>query len=790
MRLMKKSSGWRSLLAILLLWAFFAQAVSSLVVQSATVDEQAHLLRGYLYLKLGTPVFKIGHPILADAISGLPLLLTDLTLPADPAAFQSNDWGNYSDAFVWRPGNNVDGIFFLSRVAVVALGMLLAAVAFRWARQLWGRTAGLVALALFVFDPTIVAHSQLVTHDVPVSFFFFTATYCLWRYLETNRVRNLIWTGIVFGLAQGSKFSAALLVPVFAAVVFLWSWRGPSWQGRLRSTMNRAVGLLAIFGMGGLTLWALYRFSIHPLPGSSLPVPAPAYWEDMLWEVKYFGREHYFFLCGDYSTTGWWYYFPLAFVLKTPLPAMLLIGAAFVSLRQPNWRHLMALLLPVVAYLLSTLVSPLYIGYRYFIPVLPYLYVLVGHLAPLARQYWRLVLTGTLIWSGAIALRIHPDSLAYFNEIAGGPDGGWRCLVDSNIDWGQSLPALRDIVTRLNLSRIKLSYFGSGHPSYYGLDYEPLPTADLTPEQGNPLARTFYPYDPSPGIYAISATNLQGVSLGTDKRDTYAWFRDKHPFAKAGYSIFLYRVEPIGPPVEAALSGLQVDEIAHESFTTFGTNDMRLRWFDARTSLVLPSQPTWYVLGEGDLRGWGWSDSRPCVIAAGATCRLYRPDPAAHAAALAKIERWSAASQAWHSSDLSPLPGQPLARLSLPIDLGGQIQFLGYEWQTRAGHIALSTAWRVTAVPTSRRAIFIHLLTPDGQVAAQWDGTDVAVDGWRTGDTFIQQVSLALPVGVSGTYWIQVGIYNSETLERLSVLSGGRRIADRILLDAIDLKAP
>ena len=790
MRPMKRRLDWRNLAAILLLWAFFAQAVTSMVVQSATVDEQAHLLRGYLYLKLGTPVFKIGHPILADALSGLPLLLTNLTIPADPAAFQANDWGNYSDTFVWRPGNNVDAIFFLSRMAVVGLGLLFAGVAFRWARQLWGRTAGLVALALFVFDPTIVAHSQLVTHDIPVSFFFFAATFCLWRYLETNRARNLILTGIVFGLAQGSKFSAALLVPVFVSVAVLWSWRSPSWQIRLRSMMNHAVSLLMILGIGGVTVWALYRFSFHPLPGSSLPVPAPAYWEDMLWEVKYFGREHYFFLCGEYSRTGWWYYLPLAFVLKTPLPAMLLIGTALVSLRRPNGRRRVALLLPVVAYLLSTLVSPLYIGYRYFIPALPYLYVLAGHLAPLARRYWRLALVGALTWSGVIALRIHPDALAYFNEIAGGPDNGWRCLVDSNIDWGQSLPALRDMVTHNNLGRINLSYFGSGHPSYYGLDYEPLPTADLTPEQGNPLALTFYPDDPSPGIYAISATSLQGVALGPDKRDTYAWFRNKRPFAKAGYSIFLYRVDPTGAPVDVTLSSLQVDKIARESFAEFGTNDVRLRWFDTRTSLVLPSQPAWYVLGEGDLRAWGWSDIRPCVTTTGAACHFYPPDPAAHAAALAKIERWSADSQAWHSPNLVPLPEQPPSRLGLPVDLGGQIQFLGYEMQTQSGHIALSTAWRVTSVPASRRAIFVHLLAPDGQVAAQWDGADVAVDGWRTGDTFIQQVLLALPTGAYGTYWVQAGVYNPETLERLPVLSGGQPIADRILLNAIDLKAP
>ena len=137
-----------------------------------------------------------------------------------------------------------------------------------------------------------------------------------------------------------------------------------------------------------------------------------------------------------------------------------------------------------------------------------------------------------------------------------------------------------------------------------------------------------------------------------------------------------------------------------------------------------------------------------------------------------------------------PRPGQPPSRLSLPVDLGGQIQFLGYEMQTQAGHIALSTAWRVTAMPEGRRAIFAHLLTPDGQVAAQWDGSDVAVDGWRTGDTFIQQMSLSLPANALGTHWLQVGVYNPETLQRLPVLSGGQRIADRILLNAVDLKAP
>jgi hypothetical protein len=772
---MQKRLPWRFIVAVLLLWAFFAQSVASMVVHSPTVDEQAHLMRGYVYLKLGSPIFKIGHPILADTLSALPLwALTDLKIPADEVAFRENDWGNYSDRFVWQMGNNVDLVFFLSRLVMVALGMLFGALVYRWAGQLWQSWAGLVALTLFVFDPTIVAHSQLVTHDVSVSLFYFAATYCLWRYLETNRARDLALTGVTLGLALGSKFSALLLIPIFVGIVGMWPFLHGELLNRWRWLARHAFSLLAIFAIGALALWALYRFDLHPLPGQSLPVPAPAFFEDLLWEVKYFGLSRYFFLFGEHSASGWWYYLPVAFAIKSPLPAMLLIGAALIGLlvRRANGRRLVVLLLPASAYLTSTLVSPLDIGYRYFIPVLPFLYVLAGRLAASAQK----------------RLRLFPDHLAYFNVLAGGPDNGWRYLVDSNIDWGQSLPALRDIVQQDHLGRIKLSYFGSAYPSYYGLDFEPLPTADLTPERGNLSTLSFYPHDPAPGIYAISATNLQGASLEPDKWDTYAWFRDKTPFAKAGYSIFLYRVKPNGPPVDLALSGLQVDGLADKTFAALGTNDVRLRWFDARTSLIIPTQPVWYALGVGDLGPWGWSTIRPCTTADGQTCKLYAPDPGAHAAALSRIEQLSDATRAW----LIPLSWSPSEEapspLALPANIGNQIQFLGAEIQapSEPDQVHVLTAWRVTAPPDGRRTIFVHLLAPDGQIVTQWDGLDVAVEGWQPGDTFVQRVSLSLPKDLpAGKYWIQLGVYNPTTTKRLPVFIQDRQITDRVLLDPI-----
>lgn len=99
-------------LAIFLLWAFFAQCVTGMITQSPTVDEEAHLMRGYLFAKTGEGFFKFGHPILADALSGLPVraFLNLNTFPGDQA-YADNAWGDFSEKFIWQPGYNIDLIF-------------------------------------------------------------------------------------------------------------------------------------------------------------------------------------------------------------------------------------------------------------------------------------------------------------------------------------------------------------------------------------------------------------------------------------------------------------------------------------------------------------------------------------------------------------------------------------------------------------------------------------------------------------------------------------------------------
>ena len=243
------------------------------------------------------------------------------------------------------------------------------------------------------------------------------------------------------------------------------------------------------------------------------------------------------FINGQYSQSGFWYFFFEALCIKTPLgllsSVLLALGFAY-RLK----RDRMVLLLPWIFFLLYfSFFNKLDLGLRYVLPVYPFWFVLVGSLpsilpvrlkniAPVAFAGWNLV----------AAILIYPYHLAYFNELIGGPRNGYKYLVDSDLDWGQDLPALKSYMQQHDIGRISLSYFGMADPAFYGISYEYLPSPPNQPwtirHRGNDtlvLRR---------GLYAISAGNLQGLML--PDRNQYAVFRNREPVATIGYSILIF----------------------------------------------------------------------------------------------------------------------------------------------------------------------------------------------------------------------------------------------------------
>jgi len=172
---------------------------------------------------------------------------------------------------------------------------------------------------------------------------------------------------------------------------------------------------------------------------------------------------------------------------------------------------------------------------------------MVGSLVPWVRQRSALSkgLMGVLAaWYIYSSTAIFPHYLAYFNELAGGPDNGYKYLVDSNLDWGQDLKGLKRYMEAHGIERVWLSYFGTARPEYYGITYDYLPSYVIwNPEHVWEEVFRFDTLPPLRGTVAISATNLQGVYFPAGKTDYFAFYRRQTPIAKIGYSIFIYRVQ-------------------------------------------------------------------------------------------------------------------------------------------------------------------------------------------------------------------------------------------------------
>ncbi len=347
-----------------------------------------------------------------------------------------------------------------------------------------------------------------------------------------------------------------------------------SWTVAARGAKLAWAGIfLVVMGMGALAaVWAVYRFrfGISPDPAASalldwgLVTPS----DGVVGTMAGFLREHRLvpegylfgflqvlrlsaerpaFLMGELSRTGWWYYFLVTFALKTPLPLLLLAGAALVDavrrVRQRDWGALrleLFLWLPIGIYWLVTLSRNLNIGHRHLLPIYPFLFVGSGRAAAWLwrRRMVRPVLAVLGLWYAGSALWIHPHHLAYFNELAGGPGNGYRLLVDSNLDWGQDLKNLGSYLEREGISRVRLSYFGTADPRYYRIPGSLLPGHVLPAPPG--VVRRVEPGD----VVAVSATNLQGVYLDDPRLlPLMAELRRREPFAQVGYSILLYRAD-------------------------------------------------------------------------------------------------------------------------------------------------------------------------------------------------------------------------------------------------------
>jgi len=541
---------------------FASLSVTSLRRQAATYDEGAHLPAGYTYLVTGDHRLNPEHPPLAKLIAAVPLLVTgDVSFDRQDHAWATGRQWEFGRRFLYA-WNDADRLLLRGRLPIVVLAAGLCAAVALWARARFGPVAGMGALILAVFSPEVLAHGQLVTTDLAIALFFFLSVISWDAFLRRSTPLRLALAALALGAAIATKFSGVVLFPVLAVLGAVAVVAGEQ-KGRGRRVAASFLGMsLMAWGL----LWASYGFA-RPLSrepsvraellASTLAAPdhglvtrlalavegahllPEAYTRGFLFAYRH-AEKRPTFLLGKVHDDGSPLFFPVSFALKTPVPLMLLVLLALAWRKgAAGFRDEAVLWIPVAGYLLLTQSRSLNIGHRHLLPIHPFLFVVAavaaGRLWSAAGRGRRIVLGGLGAWYVAGTLLVHPHYLSYFNEIAGGPSRGYHSLVDSSLDWGQDLEGLRDELAARGLSRVKLSYFGSADPAYYGIDAEMLPST-MSPRPAR-VTREVRPGD----VLAVSATNLQGVYLEEDDRRLMARVRRLPVLGRVGYSIFLFR---------------------------------------------------------------------------------------------------------------------------------------------------------------------------------------------------------------------------------------------------------
>lgn len=476
-----------ALVAVVLLAQMAVAMVTAAVEQTPTIDEPVYVGTAVVYLDQHSLRYNPEHPPLGKLIMAAGLAFADVRL--DPAF--TGDQSQLGQHLLYESGNDPGRLLLLARLPVIVLTLLFGLVVLAFARDLFGPVGGLAALALYAFSPDLIAHGSLATLDVPMAGFLLTSVWLVWR-ARRRPFLYLPLAGLALGAALATKMSALSAVPVLLLLVVLSVWharrtRGPGAIG-LGAVAVAFVALIAV-----AVVWISY-YAVDPwlywetppdLPAAHglralvdwLPFPQPYLdgirvqfgLEDQVWTSFLFGQPY---------VGSLWYYLPAALLVKTPLGLLALaLAGAVVLVSVPRLRPAVPyVLVPAAVLLAAAMTGERDLGVRYAVFMPMFMAVTAAGLVAVRRRWAHVAVAVLVIFAAVSSLRTFPYYLPYSNEAFGGPEKTHLRLHDSNVDWGQDLGRLAEVLRqRYPGERIWLVYKGSGVPSYYGIDaHDPL----------------------------------------------------------------------------------------------------------------------------------------------------------------------------------------------------------------------------------------------------------------------------------------------------------------------------
>ena len=518
-----------------------ALAIGSVRLDSATADEPAHIANGVIKLTEGWLNFFREQPPLMNSLSAAPAVLAGYRVQP---GWKGKDHWVVGRRFLYYSGFDAHRILFLARLPTIALFAALCIAMYVFVlRQTSSGWWALLAAALTGFCPNLMAHGRLATVDFALTFFSFTATALFLALIKRPRTTTSILLGVSTAAAALSKISGLILGPYFLVILLI------AFAMRRVANRKRLIGSLVIAAVAALVFFeafmlfetsTAYAREQYPTTPRML-VPFADYIASVLTIRTWYTRGHSLpqFFLGRFSFDSWPEYYPVAFLLKTTLPAILLfVIALVVGLRKRSFEFV-ALLTFVALFFIIAATGHLALGIRYVLPVYPFIYaattIAISQPRPEARGPRPAVIVALLLaWHIAENVAAYPSYIAYFNEAIGSRANADKFLIDSNLDWGQDLRRLDRWCVENRVSQITVHYFGGGDVDYELRSAKPLvlyaPRPGLLPKGYFALSRHFYRLSFDPQVFGIDY-------------DTYLAASRARYVTTIGNSINIYRVE-------------------------------------------------------------------------------------------------------------------------------------------------------------------------------------------------------------------------------------------------------
>jgi hypothetical protein len=501
----------------------FGLGITSMVHQSAIVDEVAHIPAAYAYDHFGDYRLNPEHPPLIKNLAGLPLQFMQVQFPSNEAGWTTEINGQWDTGwnFLYYIGNNASNILFWARLPILLLAVSFGFLLYWYSRRHWGVGAGLLVLFFYTLSPNILAHARYVTTDVGASVFIFIALITFLRFIRVPSGSNVLLLSLALAAANLAKFNSVLLYPFILAVAVIAAWVG---QRRLTELRIYLWGTLGASVLSAIWIYLYYipntinmpsDVQINLINGSltygfglkvagyltglahiSLLKPAVQYLLGLTMVLGRVEGGNVTYFNGMVTNGSYHWYFPELFVFKTQVAFLVLMVVTAVAGLALWWRgrhtghvllerlkrsirqnlDLWTLGLFAAFYFAISVAGNLNLGIRHILPVyLPLFVVVAVGTVRVARRLavsrWRALsaisLTLLVGWYGLSTILAYPSYTSYFNELIGGSANADKYFSDSGVDWGQDLLNLKAYVDQHHITQFALDYFGGADPRYY-----------------------------------------------------------------------------------------------------------------------------------------------------------------------------------------------------------------------------------------------------------------------------------------------------------------------------------